>query len=451
MKNNIVFRMAARCEAAGRPNNEDNYQVDENLSDNKWGFTTDKELSLSEKGALLVVCDGMGGMNAGEVASAIAVNTIKKWFAAERLTDEILSNDKLLLQYIQDAIQAADEAIKQDSKQNPEHEGMGSTIVLAWLLGKKVYVGWCGDSRAYRYNSKTGLVRLSHDHSYVQELVDAGKLTEELAFDHPDSNIITRSLGDPRGKAQPDTRVFDLANEDIILLCSDGLCGCLRDKQIETVISNNQTSMLQLRDALWQADEAAGWHDNVTIVLAQIISGAMEMPASEKKMMSDSKAKLIGKNRRLKIIIACLVFLVVAAIGAFGGLYLYKQGRFSCSDTEVEVIKSESENEEIEEVAIDPSVNNSTGTNEVLENAESQQNSTQEKSGADKELSSNDSKKEKTPPVIVEKDGETGDTPPPTVQIVKSDSVNVNKGEDTDKTVNNAKNDYKTEQTHQVK
>ena len=420
MENNIIFRMAARCEAAGRPNNEDNYQVDENLSDNKWGFTADKELSLSEKGALLVVCDGMGGMNAGEVASAIAVNTIKKWFDAERLTDEILSNDKLRLQYIQDAIQAADEAIKQDSKQNPEHEGMGSTIVLAWLLGKKVYVGWCGDSRAYRYNSKTGLVRLSHDHSYVQELVDAGKLTEELAFDHPDNNIITRSLGDPRGKAQPDTRVFDLANEDIILLCSDGLCGCLRDKQIETVISNNQTSMRQLRDALWQADEAAGWHDNVTIVLAQILSGAMEMPASEKKMMSDSKAKLIGKNRRLKIIITCLVLLIVIVIGVFGGLYLYKQGRFSCSDTEVEVIITENENEKKEEETIDPSDNDSTattaGTNEISELVQSQLNSMQGKSGTNEIPSSNDSTKKGSASVIVEKDGGIGDAAAPQVQ-----------------------------------
>lgn len=436
MENNIIFRMAARCEAAGRPNNEDNYQVDENLSDNKWGFTADKELSLSEKGALLVVCDGMGGMNAGEVASAIAVNTIKKWFDAERLTDEILSNDKLRLQYIQDAIQAADEAIKQDSKQNPEHEGMGSTIVLAWLLGKKVYVGWCGDSRAYRYNSKTGLVRLSHDHSYVQELVDAGKLTEELAFDHPDNNIITRSLGDPRGKAQPDTRVFDLANEDIILLCSDGLCGCLRDKQIETVISNNQTSMQQLRDALWQADEAAGWHDNVTIVLAQILSGAMEMPASEKKMMSDSKAKLIGKNRRLKIIITCLVLLIVIVIGVFGGLYLYKQGRFSCSDTEVEVIKTETENEEKEEEAIVPSDNDPAAT-PVSGNVELQQDSTHGKAEMGVRSRTDSTKKEDIS-VILEKYGETDDAPLHPVQIADSDSINENKKEDTDKAADNA-------------
>ena len=316
-KEELIFRMAARCEAAGRPNNEDNYQVDENLADEHWGFTADKEISLSDKGALLVVCDGMGGMNAGEVASAIAVATIKEWFAAERLTDKILESSTTIQRYIVDAIQAADAAIKNDEKDNPEHEGMGSTIVLAWLLGQKVYIGWCGDSRAYRFNSKLGLVRLSHDHSYVQELVDAGKLTEDLAFDHPNNNIITRSLGDTRGKAQPDTKVYDLCNEDIILLCSDGLCGCLRDREIEDVIKQHQTSMQECRDALWDADEAAGWHDNVTIALAQVISGGVtktgEQPINSQPI-SNSKAELIRKNKLLKRVLYSVIAVIVLCI-----------------------------------------------------------------------------------------------------------------------------------------
>lgn len=316
-KDKLIFRMAARCEAAGRPNNEDNYQVSDNLTDNHWGFTADKEISLGDKGSLLVVCDGMGGMNAGEVASAIAVATIKEWFDKDKLTDTILESSESIQRYLVDAIQAADAAIKADGKANIEHEGMGSTIVMAWLLGQKVYVGWCGDSRAYRYNPKSGLMRLSHDHSYVQELVDAGKLTEELAFDHPNNNIITRSLGDPRGKAQPDTKEYDLCDEDIILLCSDGLCGCLRDNEIEDVVKQHQTSMQECRDALWEADEAAGWHDNVTIVLAQVISGgAIVNEASSAQLISNSKAELIRKNRLLKRIVGGLlaVILIVAAV-----------------------------------------------------------------------------------------------------------------------------------------
>lgn len=312
MSKNIIFRMAARCEAAGRPNNEDNYQLDSDLSDNEWGFTADQEVSLGEKGALLVVCDGMGGMNAGEVASAIAVKTIKECFVSEKLTKEVLNTPS---KYVKESIIAADTAIKEYAKLNQETSGMGSTIVLAWLLGSKVYVGWCGDSRCYRFNQATGLERLSHDHSYVQELVDAGKLTEELAFDHPHNNIITRSLGDPRGAAQPDTKEFDLSNDDIILLCSDGLCGTLRDNEIEEIIKSHQTSMQECRDALWDADEAAGWDDNVTICLVQIISGSPIVPnGTTNAQISNSKAELIKANKRLKLILSLIFAIIIVVI-----------------------------------------------------------------------------------------------------------------------------------------
>ena len=333
--NNILFRMAARCEAAGRPNNEDNYQLDDNLSDNSWGFTADTEVSLGEKGALLVVCDGMGGMNAGEVASDIAVKTIKEWFTTDKLTDAVVAAP---CKYITSAIVAADAAIKAHSKTNPDTEGMGSTIVLAWLLGQKVYVGWCGDSRCYRFNPALGLERLSHDHSYVQELVDAGKLTEELAFDHPNNNIITRSLGDPRGAAQPDCKEFDLYNQDIILLCSDGLCGTLRDNEIAELIKHHQTSMQECRDALWDADEAAGWTDNTTIALAQIISGGKDATTANKTAtastdISTSKAKLIAANKRLKLILlGVVVIILLCAIVATA--YKYKAQITSLFDKE---------------------------------------------------------------------------------------------------------------------
>lgn len=319
-QNNILFRMAARCEAAGRPNNEDNYQLDSDLSDDQWGFTADDEISLGNKGALLVVCDGMGGMNAGEVASDIAVKTIKQLFSTELLTDSVLANP---CKYIADAIIKADIAIKTHSKEFPETEGMGSTIVMAWLLGQKVYIGWCGDSRCYRFNPQLGLERLSHDHSYVQELVDAGKLTEELAFDHPNNNIITRSLGDPRGEAQPDTREFELYDQDIILLCSDGLCGTLRDNEIDEQIKLHQTSMQECRDALWEADKAAGWTDNVTIALAQILSGGKDVSIVDSNVsisqITTSKAELIKTNKRLKRLLFSIITIIVLIILVFCG------------------------------------------------------------------------------------------------------------------------------------
>lgn len=354
--NNILFRMAARCEAAGRPNNEDNYQLDDNLSDNSWGFTADAEVSLGEKGALLVVCDGMGGMNAGEVASDIAVKTIKEWFTTDKLTDAAVAAP---CKYITSAIVAADAAIKAHSKTNPDTEGMGSTIVLAWLLGQKVYVGWCGDSRCYRFNPALGLERLSHDHSYVQELVDAGKLTEELAFDHPNNNIITRSLGDPRGAAQPDCKEFDLYNQDIILLCSDGLCGTLRDNEIAELIKQHQTSMQECRDALWVADEAAGWTDNTTIALAQIISGGKDAnaatpTANSNNEITTSKAKLIATNKRLKLILSgVVVIILLCAIAATA--YKYKTQITSLFDKEEQAVEqvegTDVQEEQAEQVA----------------------------------------------------------------------------------------------------
>ena len=367
--NNILFRMAARCEAAGRPNNEDNYQLDDNLSDNSWGFTADAEVSLGEKGALLVVCDGMGGMNAGEVASDIAVKTIKEWFTTDKLTDAAIAAP---CKYITSAIVAADAAIKAHSKTNPDTEGMGSTIVLAWLLGQKVYVGWCGDSRCYRFNPALGLERLSHDHSYVQELVDAGKLTEELAFDHPNNNIITRSLGDPRGAAQPDCKEFDLYNQDIILLCSDGLCGTLRDNEIAELIKQHQTSMQECRDALWDADEAAGWTDNTTIALAQIISGGKDAnaatpTANSNNEISTSKAKLIAANKRLKFILSGVVFIILlCAIVATA--YKYKAQITSLFDKEEQAVEqvegADIQEEQAEQVA-DEGANDSENNSET--------------------------------------------------------------------------------------
>ncbi len=297
-QNKIHFTLAARCEAAGRDNNEDNYQVISDIAADRYDFTANAELTLGDKGTLLVVCDGMGGMNAGEVASAIAVKTVKEAFAAERITDEVLAQPE---KFIVQAIQAADAAIKEEGKRNPDTEGMGSTIVLAWLLRGKAYIGWCGDSRAYRYNAVSGLERLSHDHSYVQELVDAGSITEELAFFHPNNNIITRSLGDTRGTAKPDTKVFDIQQGDLYLLCSDGLCGCLQDAQIQSVIEQHHATVAECRDALWQADEAAGWHDNVTTVLAQITNGGVAAkPKPKTNDISRSKEILLAQNRRLK-------------------------------------------------------------------------------------------------------------------------------------------------------
>ena len=320
----IKFTMAARCEAAGRQNNEDNFQLADDLSGDQWSFITDNEVVLSEKGALLVVCDGMGGLQNGATASDIAVKTIKAWFNSDRLTPQVTASPETIEQYIREAIIAADINIKEAGLQNSGFEGMGSTVVLAWIIGEHVYVGWCGDSRAYRYNPASGLEQLSHDHSYVQELVDSGKLSPALAFDHPNSNIITRSLGDLRQEARPDVQSYPLCNDDVILLCSDGLSGVLRDCEIEAIIAANADSMENCRQALWTESEQAGWIDNVTVALCRIVSGAVTVKSTTAPSEPEENAVTAIKKRKPKgWIIAALVLLLGIALAA-GYYYFYK-------------------------------------------------------------------------------------------------------------------------------
>lgn len=234
----ITFRLTAGTNVGCvRSNNEDNFTVNADLSQNNWFIPSDgaKYLPLEAAGALLVVADGMGGMNAGEVASEIAIKTIEKEFSIEDFTS-IVDEESKIESFMKSAIEKADSNIKQKVEEDPSTSGMGTTVVMAWILKDKVHIAWCGDSRAYRFNKKSGLSQLSKDHSYVQQLVDEGKLDPELAFDHPHSNIITRSLGDCSSKAKPDYRAFNLSDEDMIILCSDGLCGICRDEEILEVL-----------------------------------------------------------------------------------------------------------------------------------------------------------------------------------------------------------------------
>ena len=313
----ITFKIAAYTSAAGKydelaPNkgNEDNFFVKDNLiDDDSQGFHTDEKKKLSDCGLLMVVTDGMGGMNAGEVASEIAINTVKEYFASEKITSQLASTHESRKRYMEQVIIESDARIKKDAQQSTEHEGMGSTIILAWIVGNELSISWCGDSRAYRFNPENGLEQLSKDHSYVQELVDKGIISEESAFDHPQGNIITRSLGDPDKKAKPDTALFHISQSDIIMLCSDGLSGVLRDKQIEEIISQHTSSMQDCREILFDEAEKADWYDNVTVVLCGIVDAPIieVTDKSKRKKVSSKLKKLIPLL--IILILSCLVFI----------------------------------------------------------------------------------------------------------------------------------------------
>ena len=191
----IKFKIAAKTDTGlVRTTNEDNFQAASDLSSQPMKWVNNAECDLGDKGALLVVADGMGGMNAGEIASEIAVETIKEHFAPENITEQTLNSQTSINFFMKKAIVDADKRIKEEAKNNDGHKGMGTTIVVAWLISDQLYVAWCGDSRAYIYNRLNGLKQITKDHSYVQTLVDKGKLKPEEAFDFPDSNIITRKI-----------------------------------------------------------------------------------------------------------------------------------------------------------------------------------------------------------------------------------------------------------------
>lgn len=331
----ITFNIAAKCDKAGRAQNQDNYWVCPNLDkigDNS-SVGNDDDVELSSKGALLVVADGMGGMKSGEKASEFVIEGIKKQFS--NIPDNILKDDNAIIAFIKNAIIQSDQDIKAYARDHRESEGMGSTIVLVWLLGEKAYCGWCGDSRIYCYNPQNSLVRLSHDHSYVQSLVDEGKISDEEAFDHPDGNIITRSLGDSGEKANPETKIYPIHRRDVFLLCSDGLCGLLTDSKIESILSDNCTSSSDALKSLWKEGENEGWSDNATIEIACINEGgvtptrkAFGYDEGRPKVVSVNKPKDIKKdtnvmpnfwqsNKQYIFIIALVVLVAVGIIWFF--------------------------------------------------------------------------------------------------------------------------------------
>ncbi|MCC8071636.1 MAG: protein phosphatase 2C domain-containing protein [Bacteroidales bacterium] len=280
-----------------RTNNEDNFQLASDLTQPRMMWVNNQVVDLGANGALLVVADGMGGMNAGEVASEIAVTTMRQWFAPERLTAEVKRTRFSIEKFMNEAIVQADANIKREAQVHPESKGMGTTIVVAWILEGKLYISWCGDSRAYIYNPAAGLHQITKDHSYVQSLVDKGSITREDAFDFPDSNIITRSLCDGGPKAKPEClfQPYDLCNGDIVLLCTDGLSGMIRDHEMESIIAANHTDMALLVDQLIQAACAAEGSDNITIALALVVDGG---GVSNPQMFNATELWLSGTKRQ---------------------------------------------------------------------------------------------------------------------------------------------------------
>lgn len=263
-----------------RENNEDACIYCPDLSAPTW---PEKEMGsykpLSSTGSLLVVADGMGGPKAGEIASALAIDTIREAFTAEA-TEEVSDSASGIDNLMTTAIIQADKVINERILKEPDTAGMGTTIVLCWLQPNQARIAWCGDSRCYILH-KGELRLLTKDHSYVQELVDSGKITEEEAFNHPDSNIITRGLGDFDTEAKPDLKSVEIEPDDTIMLCSDGLCGYCTDDQIAEVMHQSDATPGKQAERLMQLALDAGGYDNISVVVAHVIDDNSQPPTTK--------------------------------------------------------------------------------------------------------------------------------------------------------------------------
>ena len=221
---------------------------------------------LDDEMAVMVVCDGMGGEQAGNVASAVAVETFSAVVEAE-LADGVPDDPEHREDVLASACQKANRRVYELARDNPEYRGMGTTLVAVLVLPEESYVVNVGDSRCYLLENGT-IRQITVDHSVVQLLVDRGEITVEEARVHPKKNLITRALGVER------TVLYDLIRVENepgsrLLLCSDGLSNVLPDKVLVQEARREADPELLCRRLLSMTLEQ-GAPDNVTVVLAQL-------------------------------------------------------------------------------------------------------------------------------------------------------------------------------------
>ncbi len=217
----------------------------------------DNEDSAYARAPLFVVADGMGGAQAGEVASQLAIE------AFEQELPEGTSAEQRLAERVREA----NRRIYERSRAEIERAGMGTTLTAVYLEETTLAIAHVGDSRAYLLRDGE-LRRLTRDHSLVDELVRRGKLTEEQAAEHPQRSIITRALG-PEPDVEVDTWTYPVRAGDVLLLCSDGLTSMVSEDEVVRVLAG-ATSLEQAGDDLIGAANAAGGRDNITVVLFRV-------------------------------------------------------------------------------------------------------------------------------------------------------------------------------------
>jgi PPM family protein phosphatase len=243
-----------------RPHNEDASLIVESV------FEGDQSAEMM---GLFIVADGMGGHQAGEVASAlatrIAAGSLMQQVYIPYLRQAAHQSDQLpLTEALQQAVEAANQAV------HVQVPGSGTTVTCALVIDARVYLAHVGDSRAYLYYNQA-LKQLTRDHSYVDKLVELGQISAEEAAVHPQRNVLYRAVGQG-DHLEIDIQLQDLPKGARLLLCSDGLWGMLSDSIIQAVLASARTPQAACQELIAAANEAGG-RDNITAVVIERLTG----------------------------------------------------------------------------------------------------------------------------------------------------------------------------------
>lgn len=211
---------------------------------------------------LFIVADGMGGHNAGEVASSSAIQYFCEYIHENRMRK--LNQNYEYLDIIREAILYANQRIYNNSKSSENLAGMGTTFIVATMFNNKLLIENVGDSRLYLIRNNE-IIQITIDHTYVMEMLKSGNITEEELFNHPNKNIITRAVG-TQETVEVDRFEIELYANDVILMCSDGLSNMIKDNELLEIIQNQKNINISVQTLLDCANEHGGL-DNISIIL----------------------------------------------------------------------------------------------------------------------------------------------------------------------------------------
>lgn len=236
-------------------------------------------IGADPKAGLFVLADGLGGYNAGEIASTMTVSTLLAGLG-DQLAAATESGQPFDVQHaLYEALVAMNSSIFRAALNSAAFEGMATTVVIAWLLGDRLWVAHTGDSRLYRQRDGV-LEQVTRDHSFSQELLDAGMVTEEEARLLPAKNLVTRALG-ASPDIEPEIHDYDVREGDLLLLCSDGLTEMVTYDEIGGLVAASGADVAEAARRLVDMANEAGGRDNTSVVVVRLTSpAAAEAPAA---------------------------------------------------------------------------------------------------------------------------------------------------------------------------